>query len=214
MNGLTERFDIYDDGSNGILVCDAPSNYDLQNLRPETFYEIDFFHPRGNDRHRLYIESFEKIGNKLFISCNMRAFGMFTLLRQVIASPIERPWLNMIGKRKKLYTATCLFYSGIPKRVAKKSVTIEGKYITDYYSFFCEIGYGFAGRLGYMGRCLDGLVDCFCECEGYSEVSLTWHDFETAKYSIENNYPYQTDRHEIVDKIVDALSSHMTLILK
>ncbi|CRL65748.1 hypothetical protein [Proteus vulgaris] len=72
---------------------------------------------------------------------------------------IGRVWLDMKGDKKKIYLSASYLISGDNHPVKKDNIIIEGKYINDYYSFYCELGYSFIGQFGYIGDNLYALED-------------------------------------------------------
>ena len=214
LHDLIERFDIYGDGAKAVLICDYPLEADLLKLKPLRRYIIRFLYKARTIEIDIYLEAFQKLGNKLILNCVMNDFGTISILQTVLSSSEERPWINMLGEHKRLYNAACLHYSGIANTLPSSPIIMQGKYITDYYSFFCEIGHALYGRLGYMGRCFYGFKDCFCEIKEHSHPTLTWMDFESAKYSMENNNPFGKDRFSSVNEIIDELADRFDLYLE
>jgi len=142
-------------------------------------------------------------------------FGVLNIINESLSSSKKRLWLDMIGKNKKLYISSSLCYSGINKKTNHKIINIDGKYIVDYYSFYCEIGYSFFGKLGYMGESFDSFKDCLIELYDENEkIKVIWNDSDLSRIMIENTAPFDHDRKSIFHFIVEEMSNTFDLILK
>lgn len=57
----------------------------------------------------------------------------------------------MMQESKRIYISASYIIGGIRRCLEKDTIIIEGKYIHDYYSFYCEIGYAFLAVLAIWG---------------------------------------------------------------
>ena len=125
----------------------------------------------------------------------------------------ERVWLDMKGNLKLIYLSACYLKNGFPRTLDKDTVVIEGKYIQDYYAFFCELGYAFLGRFGYMGWNLHGVSDLLTDLVRKDRtVNVIWKDSDLSFKAIENTVPegYQS----ISSDIVVELKKYCNVILE
>lgn len=111
-------------------------------------------------------------------------FGAISLLSYPFSD--VRMWLNMKGDRKKKYISASYYFSGESALIKTKDIIIEGKYIIDYYSFYCELGYLFFGKFGYIGNSLYSFESII---EQFSGVKVTWKDSDLSLKSIDNTLP-------------------------
>ncbi|WP_099074315.1 hypothetical protein [Proteus alimentorum] len=118
----------------------------------------------------------------------------------------ERIWLEMRGELKEIYISASYIKNGFPKKILKNELVIEGKYIQDYYSFYCELGYALLGPYGYMGRNLDAVRDLFIDIAEIPERKITWIDSELSFMAIDNTIPpgyYPSVSEDIVSILED-----------
>lgn len=159
-----------------------------------------------------------KFNNTWYIYANilldMYKVGAISLLRSQNSNNKERIWLDMIKESKKKYISASYLINGIKKECKKETVVIEGKYIHDYYSFYCEFGYAFFGKFGYMGNNLDAFNDCLIEIgQKNKTINVIWKDSELSFKAIANTTPedlYKTIYHDMVMTIEE----HCNLILE
>ncbi|EOL8945444.1 hypothetical protein ACM91X_002594 [Cronobacter dublinensis] len=112
-------------------------------------------------------------------------FGTLAFL-QLRANDTGRIWLDMKGDSKRIYLSASYLLNGESDCLNKESIIIEGKYIHDYYSFFCEIGYALSGDFGYAGNSIYSLDDFL---SGLSKKDLIWRDSDISLKAIDNTIP-------------------------
>jgi len=125
----------------------------------------------------------------------------------------ERVWLDMKGDLKLIYLSASYLKNGFPRTSDKDTVVIEGKYIQDYYVFFCELGHAFLGNFGYMGWNLPGVSDLLIDVARKDRtINIIWKDSDLSFKAIENTVPegYQS----ISSDIVVELKEHCNVILE
>ena len=148
----------------------------------------------------------------LYYSGRMYKRGALSLLKT--ASELEeRVWLDMKGNLKLIYLSACYLKNGFPRTLDKDTVVIEGKYIQDYYAFFCELGHAFLGNFGYMGWNLPGVSDLLIDVARKDRtINIIWKDSDLSFKAIENTVPegYQS----ISSDIVVELKEHCNVILE
>ena len=106
----------------------------------------------------------------------------------------ERVWLDMKGSLKLIYISASYLKNGIPRTLEKDTVVIEGKYIQDYYAFFCELGHAFFGKLGYMGSCIDDVSKLMEDlCSEDKKINVIWKDSDLSFKAIDNSLPQGYD---------------------
>ena len=106
----------------------------------------------------------------------------------------ERVWLDMKGSLKLIYISASYLKSGIPRTLEKDTVVIEGKYIQDYYAFFCELGHAFFGKFGYMGSCIDDVSKLMEDlCSEDKKINVIWKDSDLSFKAIDNSLPQGYD---------------------
>ncbi|NBM55429.1 hypothetical protein GWI68_11725 [Proteus sp. G2669] len=99
---------------------------------------------------------------------------------------IGRIWLDMKGDKKKIYLSASYLINGDNLIMKKNNIIIEGKYINDYYSFYCELGYSFIGQFGYMGDSFYALEDYLSQL---NQINVIWKDSELSLKNIDNTMP-------------------------
>lgn len=159
-----------------------------------------------------------KFNNTWYIYANilldMYKVGAISLLRSQNSNDNERIWLDMIKESKIIYISASYLINGVKKENKKETVVIEGKYIHDYYSFYCEFGYAFFGKFGYMGNNLDAFNECLIEIGRRNKtINVIWKDSELSFKAITNTVPedlYKTIYHDMVM----TLEEHCNLILE
>ena len=149
----------------------------------------------------------------LYYSGRMYKRGALSLLKT--ASELEeRVWLDMKGNLKLIYLSACYLKNGFPRTLDKDTVVIEGKYIQDYYAFFCELGHAFLGNFGYMGWNLPGVSDLLINVARKGRtINIIWKDSDLSFKAIENTVPegyYQA----ISSDILMTLKEHCNVILE
>lgn len=111
--------------------------------------------------------------------------GVLSLLK-VRRNDTGRIWLDMRGKSKEIYLSASYLLSGEKRDFCQKSIIIEGKYIHDYYSFFCEMGYVLFGAYGYAGDSFYSFEDCISPL---GNIDIIWKDSEISLKAIDNTIP-------------------------
>ncbi|EOC1280686.1 hypothetical protein ACI09F_003200 [Cronobacter turicensis] len=112
-------------------------------------------------------------------------FGTLAFL-QLHENDPGRIWLGMKGDSKRIYLSASYLLNGESYSLNKETVIIEGKYIHDYYSFFCEFGYALFGDFGFAGNSIYSLEDFL---NGISKKDLTWKDSDISLKAIDNTIP-------------------------
>lgn len=130
----------------------------------------------SNDILYLYVED---------IRPGMYEFGALSLLK-THSNDDSRIWLDMKKDNKKIYISASYLINGEKYILEDKSIIIEGKYIHDYYSFFCEVGYSFFGGFGYVGDSIYSLEDFFSKLK---KIDVTWRDSSISLKAIDNTIP-------------------------
>ena len=171
----------------------------------------DRFH--GRFTVQKIIKSQDVLYAGLYFSGRMYKRGALSLLKT--ASELEeRVWLDMKGNLKLIYLSACYLKNGFPRTLDKDTVVIEGKYIQDYYAFFCELGYAFLGKFGYMGWNMDGISDLLTDLVRKNRtVNIIWKDSDLSFKAIENTVPegyYQA----VSSDILMTLKEHCNVILE
>lgn len=144
----------------------------------------------------------------------MYKVGVLSLLKNGSVDGDERIWLDMVMGAKIIYISASYVVGGVRHNIEKDTIVIEGKYIHDYYSFYCEFGYSFFGKFGYMGNNLDAFDDCVAEIERENtQINVIWKDSDLSLKAIDNTIPsevYPLSSHDIVE----ILNAHCNLILE
>ena len=171
----------------------------------------DRFH--GRFTVQKIIKSHDVLYAGLYYSGRMYKRGALSLLKT--ASELEeRVWLDMKGNLKLIYLSACYLKNGFPRTLDKDTVVIEGKYIQDYYAFFCELGHAFLGNFGYMGWNLPGVSDLLINVARKGRtINIIWKDSDLSFKAIENTVPegyYQA----ISSDILMTLKEHCNVILE
>lgn len=115
----------------------------------------------------------------------MYEFGALSFLK-IYNNDNGRVWLDMKGDAKKIYISASYLVNGEQYNPEDKLMIIEGKYIHDYYSFFCEVGYSIFGIFGYVGDSIYSLDDHLSKIK---KIDITWKDSEISLKAIDNTIP-------------------------
>ena len=171
----------------------------------------DRFH--GRFTVQKIIRSHDVLYAGLYFSGRMYERGALALLKT--ASELEeRVWLDMKGDLKLIYLSASYLKNGFPRTSDKDTVVIEGKYIQDYYAFFCELGHAFLGNFGYMGWNLPGVSDLLIDVARKDRtINIIWKDSDLSFKAIENTLPegyYQSPS----SYILMTLKEHCNVILE
>ena len=148
----------------------------------------------------------------LYLSGGMYKRGALSLLKTANEFE-ERVWLDMKGSLKLIYISASYLKNGYPRTLDKETIVIEGKYIQDYYAFFCELGYAFRGNFGYMGWNLAGVSDLLLDLARNRTINIIWKDSDLSFKAIENTVPeghYQS----VSSDIVMTLKEYCNVILE
>ena len=121
------------------------------------------------------------------ISSGMYKFGALSILEFYLNSK-ERIWLDMRGIAKKNYISASYLKNGFQKVIRNDSIILDGKYIHDYYSFYCELGYSIFGSYGYVGNNLNALYDILNDVVE-EKRNLIWKDSILSFKAIDNSIP-------------------------
>ena len=148
----------------------------------------------------------------LYLSGGMYERGALSLLKTANEFE-ERVWLDMKGSLKLIYISASYLKNGYPRTLDKDTIVIEGKYIQDYYAFFCELGYAFRGNFGYMGWNLAGVSDLLLDLARNRTINIIWKDSDLSFKAIENTVP--EDHYQSVSSdIVMTLKEYCNVILE
>ena len=148
----------------------------------------------------------------LYLSGGMYKRGALSLLKTANEFE-ERVWLDMKGSLKLIYISASYLKNGFPRTLDKETIVIEGKYIQDYYAFFCELGYAFRGNFGYMGWNLAGVSDLLLDLARNRTINIIWKDSDLSFKAIENTVPegrYQS----VSSDILMTLKEYCNVILE
>ncbi|HHJ1160996.1 barstar family protein [Proteus mirabilis] len=94
----------------------------------------------------------------------------------------------MRGIAKKNYISASYLKNGFQKVIRNDSIILDGKYIHDYYSFYCELGYSIFGSYGYVGNNLNALYDILNDVVE-EKRNLIWKDSILSFKAIDNSIP-------------------------
>ncbi|ORF48822.1 hypothetical protein [Gilliamella apicola] len=148
----------------------------------------------------------------LYLSGGMYKRGALSLLKTANEFE-ERVWLDMKGSLKLIYISASYLKNGFPRTLDKETIVIEGKYIQDYYAFFCELGYAFRGNFGYMGWNLAGVSDLLLDLARNRTINIIWKDSDLSFKAIENTVP-ESRYQSVSSDIVMTLKEYCNVILE
>ena len=148
----------------------------------------------------------------LYLSGGMYKRGALSLLKTANEFE-ERVWLDMKGSLKLIYISASYLKNGFPRTLDKETIVIEGKYIQDYYTFFCELGYAFRGNFGYMGWNLAGVSDLLLDLARNRTINIIWKDSDLSFKAIENTVP-ESRYQSVSSDIVMTLKEYCNVILE
>ena len=194
------------------------SEQNINLIMDEEIYSIksDQFADKFVDYFRFRVQKIIKSHNVLYaglyLSGGMYKRGALSLLKTANEFE-ERVWLDMKGSLKLIYISASYLKNGFPRTLDKETIVIEGKYIQDYYAFFCELGYAFRGNFGYMGWNLAGVSDLLLDLARNRTINIIWKDSDLSFKAIENTVP--EDRYQSVSSdIVMTLKEYCNVILE
>ena len=235
---MKNKYEVRDSSENLIFSCDdfiecydflgasvcylfafiGVSEQNINLIMDEEIYSIksDQFADKFVDYFRFRVQKIIKSHNvlyaKLYILGGMYRSGALSLLKTVNEFE-ERVWLDMKGSLKLIYISASYLKNGFPRTLDKETIVIEGKYIQDYYAFFCELGYAFRGNFGYMGWNLAGVSDLLLDLARNRTINIIWKDSDLSFKAIENTVPeghYQS----VSSDIVMTLKEYCNVILE
>ncbi|GKW38662.1 barstar family protein [Pectobacterium carotovorum] len=126
----------------------------------------------------------------------------------------ERIWLEMSMHMKKSYISASYIYSGVKNEINLDTIIVEGRYILDYYSFYCELGYSFFGKYGYMGNNINAFEDCLIELGRRDKnINILWEDSDISLVAINNTRPRELCQSSSHDMLA-IINEHCNLILQ
>lgn len=186
---LIEGDDLFNLGYEYSLILVGVEDKDVNTLVENQHVTLKSIGFEGRFSISFLIRSIIKKNNLVYLYINELqsteyVFGAINLLSYPLSN--ARVWLDMKGDRKKKYISASYYFSGESAPIKTRDVTIEGKYIIDYYSFYCELGYLFFGKFGYIGS---NLYSFEAIIEQFSGVKITWKDSELSLKSIDNTLP-------------------------
>ena len=235
---MKNKYEVRDSSENLIFSCDdfiecydflgasvcylfafiGVSEQNINLIMDEEIYSIksDQFADKFVDYFRFRVQKIIKSHNvlyaKLYILGGMYRIGALSLLKTVNEFE-ERVWLDMKGCLKYIYISASYLKNGYPRTLDKETIVIEGKYIQDYYAFFCELGYAFRGNFGYMGWNLAGVSDLLLDLARNRTINIIWKDSDLSFKAIENTVP--EDHYQSVSSdIVMTLKEYCNVILE
>ncbi|OTQ27331.1 hypothetical protein [Gilliamella apicola] len=235
---MKNKYEVRDSSENLIFSCDdfiecydflgasvcylfafiGVSEQNINLIMDEEIYSIksDQFADKFVDYFRFRVQKIIKSHNvlyaKLYILGGMYERGALSLLKTANEFE-ERVWLDMKGSLKYIYISASYLKNGYPRTLDKETIVIEGKYIQDYYAFFCELGYAFRGNFGYMGWNLAGVSDLLLDLARNRTINIIWKDSDLSFKAIENTIPeghYQS----VSSDIVMTLKEYCNVILE
>ena len=235
---MKNKYEVRDSSENLIFSCDdfiecydflgasvcylfafiGVSEQNINLIMDEEIYSIksDQFADKFVDYFRFRVQKIIKSHNvlyaKLYILGGMYRSGALSLLKTANEFE-ERVWLDMKGSLKFIYISASYLKNGYPRTLDKETIVIEGKYIQDYYAFFCELGYAFRGNFGYMGWNLAGVSDLLLDLARNRTINIIWKDSDLSFKAIENTVPeghYQS----VSSDIVMTLKEYCNVILE
>ncbi|EOX7621313.1 barstar family protein [Proteus mirabilis] len=161
------------------------------NLSKNTFYSLQSNLFEGRLNFNFSVNEFHFFNNGLLLNVNissgMYKFGALSILEFYLNSK-ERIWLDMRGIAKKNYISASYLKNGFQKVIRNDSIILDGKYIHDYYSFYCELGYSIFGSYGYVGNNLNALYDILNDVVE-EKRNLIWKDSILSFKAIDNSIP-------------------------
>ena len=235
---MKNKYEVRDSSENLIFSCDdfiecydflgasvcylfafiGVSEQNINLIMDEEIYSIksDQFADKFVDYFRFRVQKIIKSHNVLYaglyLSGGMYKRGALSLLKTANEFE-ERVWLDMKGSLKLIYISASYLKNGYPRTLDKETIVIEGKYIQDYYAFFCELGYAFRGNFGYMGWNLAGVSDLLLDLARNRTINIIWKDSDLSFKAIENTVPeghYQS----VSSDIVMTLKEYCNVILE
>ncbi|EIX6434129.1 barstar family protein [Salmonella enterica] len=230
-------YQIYDEAGTHVLSCqdliechdcsrtDDVNLFALVGLSTQCFnfllndqvYTLKCSEFQGRLDFDFYVKKIIKSNNMIYLNLvvmnSMYKIGVLSLLKSYKYIN-ERIWLNLMLESKRIYISASYMTGGLRDYLEKDTITIEGKYIHDYYSFYCEVGYAFFGMFGYMGNNLDAFNDCIIEVKKENiRIKVIWKDSDLSFKAIDNTMPSEVYPLSSYD-MVNILREHCDLILE
>ncbi|MFQ0993309.1 barstar family protein [Gilliamella apicola] len=235
---MKNKYEVRDSSENLIFSCDdfiecydflgasvcylfafiGVSEQNINLIMDEEIYSIksDQFADKFVDYFRFRVQKIIKSHNilyaGLYLSGGMYKRGALSLLKTANEFE-ERVWLDMKGRLKLIYISASYLKNGFPRTLDKETIVIEGKYIQDYYAFFCELGYAFRGNFGYMGWNLAGVSDLLLDLARNRTINVIWKDSDLSFKAIENTVP-ESRYQSVSSDIVMTLKEYCNVILE
>ena len=111
----------------------------------------------------------------------------------------RRSWLHLVRKHH------CLCQTAMEDKPAHMVYEMDGRFITDYPSFFIALGEAINGPGAYFGGGFDALADCLCGDFGAkTPFSLVWTASDIARVALDKNKSLE----EVLASREDALRNH------
>jgi hypothetical protein len=208
-NKLIEFYDYNGtERTHSFLFCDIDKkHFDLCKNESYSLQCEDF---EGRLDFDLTINKLHNYGNNLILNVNVSS-GMYEVGALSILEFQEedkgRIWLDMKGSLKRKYISASYIKNGFPRKIKNEKIIIEGKYIQDYYSFYCELGYALLGSYGYIGSNLNAVCDLLNDLiDSDKKINIIWNNSELSFKAIDNNLPegyYQSSSEDILALLED-----------
>lgn len=179
------------EGTHSFLFCEIDrKNLDLYK---NEYYSLQCEDFEGRLDFDLKINKLHAYGNHLLLNLNISS-GMYEVgalsILEFQEEDEKRIWLDMKGSLKRKYISASYIKNGFPSKVKNEKIIIEGKYIQDYYSFYCELGYALFGSYGYIGNNLNAVCDLLNDLvDSNKKTSIIWNDSELSFKAIDNSLP-------------------------
>ena len=95
-----------------------------------------------------------------------------------LASGLRAEWLHLALAHRR---------PDLPERPAGETYHLDGRHITDEEGFLCALGEAVNGPGGYLGRDLDGMIDCLLHSDWNvpTPFRLVWNDSVVARRSLD-----------------------------
>ncbi|EOX6883848.1 hypothetical protein ACPU88_004161 [Providencia stuartii] len=194
------------EGSHSFAFCGVNKKH--LDLCKNEYYSLQCEDFEGRLDFDFNINKFYAHKNNLFLNLNISS-GMYEVgalsILEFQSEDEERIWLDMKGSLKRKYIPACYIKNGFPKKIKHEKIIIEGKYIQDYYSFYCELGYALFGSYGYIGNNLNAVCDLLNDLIEKNK-NIIWKDSELSFKSIDNSLPegyYQCSSEYILSLLED-----------
>lgn len=179
-------------------------------------YQLKSFMYEGRLNFKFQILKIDTVSGVAYFTLkkysNKYIFGALSVI-QMYQNCHGRIWNAMQLSNKKKYISASYLMSGIRQELIKNNIVLDGRYIVDPYSFFCEIGYGFFGEYGFMGSDFDELSEILVNLNSESNpINIIWTELEQSQLMINNiqNYSYT---YEFISEAKTALEDNCNLIL-